>query len=162
MTAKDAIKQVVELSDMVMGAYVGDLKDEELLVRSVPGSNHIAWQLGHVISSEHAMLGMLGHRQPTLPVGFSEAHSAEAAASDSASGFLDKDSYMSLLGLSKQAVLAAIDATPEPDLEKPGPEPMRAYAPTIGQALSVLGTHRMMHAGQFVPIRRKLGKAPLF
>jgi len=26
----------------------------------------------------------------------------------------------------------------------------------------VLGSHWMMHAGQFVPIRRKLGKPPLF
>ena len=26
----------------------------------------------------------------------------------------------------------------------------------------LLGTHWLMHAGQFVPIRRKLGKPPLF
>ena len=28
--------------------------------------------------------------------------------------------------------------------------------------LGLLGTHWLMHVGQFVPIRRKLGKSPLF
>ena len=47
MTAKDVMRQVVEFSHVVVRAYVEDLTDAELMVRSVPGSNHIAWQLGH-------------------------------------------------------------------------------------------------------------------
>jgi hypothetical protein len=39
---------------------------------------------------------------------------------------------------------------------------MRQYAPTVGIVLMLLGSHGLMHAGQFVPIRRKLGKPPLF
>jgi len=62
----------------------------------------------------------------------------------------------------KAATLAAIDATPESSLDQPGPESMREYAPTVSAALLILGTHWLMHAGQFVPIRRKLGKPALF
>ena len=62
----------------------------------------------------------------------------------------------------KAASLAAIEATPESQLEAPGPESMREYAPTIGAVLMMLGNHCMMHAGQFVPVRRKLGKPPMF
>ena len=57
---------------------------------------------------------------------------------------------------------AAVEATPEADFDKPGPESMREYAPTIGAVLMLLATHWLMHAGQFVPIRRKLGKPPIF
>jgi len=39
---------------------------------------------------------------------------------------------------------------------------MREYAPTVASVLMLLGTHWLMHAGQFVPIRRKLGKPALF
>jgi len=39
---------------------------------------------------------------------------------------------------------------------------MRQYAPTVASALMLLGNHWLMHSGQFVPIRRKLGKKPLF
>ena len=42
------------------------------------------------------------------------------------------------------------------------PESMRAYAPTVASVLTLLGTHLLMHAGQFVPIRRKIGKPALF
>ena len=42
-------------------AYVQDLADADLLLRPVPGINHIAWQLGHLITGSKKMLGWLGH-----------------------------------------------------------------------------------------------------
>lgn len=162
MDAKDVLRQVMEMSDMLVQAYIGDLTDAELLVRSVPGSNHIAWQLGHMIAGTGHMLGMLGRPAPSLPEGFAASYSKETAASDDPDKFATKAQYVSLLGEAKAAVLAAIDATPLSDLDKPGPEEMREYAPTVGSALMILGNHWMMHAGQFVPIRRKLGKPAMF
>jgi uncharacterized damage-inducible protein DinB len=162
MNAKDAIKRVIEFSDMVTRSYVADLNDEDLLVRSVPGTNHIAWQLGHILTSEHQMLQQLGQEPPALPEDLDAKHSSESATSDNPDKFLKKQEYLSLLDTSKAAALRAVEATPETDLEKPGPEAMREYAPTVAAVLMLLGTHRLMHAGQFVPIRRKLGKKPLF
>lgn len=162
MNAKDIIRNVIEVSDMVTRSYVEDLTDENLLVRVVPNANHIAWQLGHIITSEQDMLTQLGHTPATLPSGFIEAHSPEASSSDKAANFRGKDEYLSLLDEMKKTVLVAVDATPEQDFDKPAPEAMRNYAPTVGAALAILGTHRLMHAGQFVPIRRKLGLKPLF
>ena len=60
MTGKDILRQVVEFNHMVTQYYVSDLTDAELLVRSVPGSNHIAWQMGHMITSTQHMLNGLG------------------------------------------------------------------------------------------------------
>ena len=80
MNAKDVIRQVIEFGDMVMRAYVADLTDAELLVRSVPGSNHIAWQLGHLIGGVHSMLADIGRSAPALPDGFAAAHGRAAAA----------------------------------------------------------------------------------
>jgi hypothetical protein len=162
MNAKDAIRQVIEWSYMVTQSYVADLTDAELLVRSVPGSNHIAWQLGHMIGGVPMMLGALGREAPALPEGFEAAHSRETSASDDPAKFRKKAEYLALMEQMKAASLAAVDATPDADLDKPGPEMMREYAPTVAAMLMVLGTHWLMHAGQFIPIRRKLGKPPLF
>ncbi len=147
---------------MVARAYVQDLADADLLVRSVTGANHIAWQLGHAIAGMHDMLGALGREAPPLPEGFEAAYTRETATSDDPAQFATKAEYLSLLDQMKAASLAAVDATPESELDKPGPESMREYAPTIGAVLMLLGTHLLMHAGQFVPIRRKLGKPVLF
>jgi hypothetical protein len=160
--AKNLLRQSIEMGQMVAQAYVQDLTDAELLVRSVPGSNHIAWQLGHMIGSVRGMLTALGREAPALPEGFETAYTHETAHSDDPAKFLTKDRYLALMEQMKDASLAAVEATPDGDLNKPGPEAMREYAPTVGAVLMLLGSHCLMHAGQFVPIRRKLGKPPIF
>lgn len=162
MQAKDAIKQVIEFSHLVTRMYVEDLNDQDLLVRSVPGTNHIAWQLGHAVAGTGQMLGALGHQPPALPAGFAEKYTKDTAASDDPAAFDTKAVYLSLADSMKAASAAAVDATADADLDKPGPESMREYAPTVASVLMLLGSHWLMHAGQFVPIRRKLGKPPLF
>ncbi len=162
MTAKHVFNEAVEFSQKVTTAYLSDMSDADLLVRPVPGANHIAWQLGHLIASAHEMGTMLGHKMPELPAGFAAAYSAETAKSDDPAGFAGKDEYLALLDKMRAAAKAAVDATPEADLGKPAPEPMREYAPTIGAALLVLGLHELMHAGQWAVVRRKLGKPVLF
>jgi hypothetical protein len=54
-------------------SYLDDLTDADLLVRPIPGTNHIAWQLGHAIQAEHEMLqGVSPGAMPKLPAGFKE------------------------------------------------------------------------------------------
>lgn len=162
MQAKDAMKQVIEFCHLVTRMYVEDLSDQDLLVRSVPGANHIAWQLGHAVSDTAFMLAALGHQPPALPAGFVEKYTKDTTTSDDPAAFDTKAVYLSLAETVKAASLAAVDATPDGDLDASGPESMREYAPTVAAVLMLLGTHWLMHAGQFVPIRRKLGKPPLF
>lgn len=160
--AKNLLRQSIEMGHFVTLAYVQDLTDADLLVRSVPSANHIAWQLGHMIGATRGMLTAIGREAPALPAGFEAAYSKDTAASDDPAKFATKDQYFAFLDQMKTASLAAVEATPESDLDRPGPESMREYCPTIGSVLMLLGSHLLMHAGQFVPIRRKLGKPPLF
>ena len=56
MNAKDVLLQTIGMGDHILNAYLGDLSDADLLLRPVEGQNHIAWQLGHLISSERSMV----------------------------------------------------------------------------------------------------------
>jgi hypothetical protein len=162
MNAKDVIREVIEFGHMVTRYYISDLSDAELLVRSAPGSNHIAWQMGHMIASSQHMLKGLGHSAPDLPTGFEAAYTAETSMSDDPAKFAAKTEYLALAEQIKAASLKAVEATPESALDQPGPEQMREYAPTVASALTILGSHWLMHSGQFIPIRRKLGKKAMF
>ncbi|MGD8451102.1 MAG: DinB family protein [Phycisphaerae bacterium] len=162
MTAKEATRSTIEFCHHVTISYLDNLTDAELLVRSVPGTNHIAWQLGHLITSEQHMIAAIGDEMPALPEGFAEAHSPESATSDDPAKFLAKDGYLALMEKMRAGTLAALAARPEADFDKPAPESMRAFAATIGAVYMMIGAHELMHAGQFVPIRRKLGRKPLF
>ncbi len=162
MDAKDAIRQVIEAGHMLARMYTDDFSDADLLVRSVPEANHIAWQLGHAIGGTRGILGMLGHDGPPLPEGFEAAHGRETSSSDDPAAFRSKEEYLALMDRMKAASMAAVDATPNETLDDPGPEAFRSFCPTVGSVLLLLGTHWLMHAGQFVPIRRKLGKPVMF
>jgi len=159
METKDAIKQTYELSHMVLGGYLEDLSDEELMNRPGEGCNHIAWQLGHLIGSECNLLNLVAPGAAVeLPEGFVENHSKENCDCDDGSRFCSKAEYMDLWGKVKAATFAALDSMSEEDLDRQGPEPMRGVCPTVGSLFLLIGTHPMMHAGQIVPIRRRLQK----
>jgi hypothetical protein len=159
MDAKSAIKETFGLSQMVLNSYIGDLTDAELLRRPGTGCNHIAWQLGHLISSECGLLNAIqAGAAPTLPSGFDQKHSKENIASDSPSDFLTKQQYMDLASKVHEAVIKCLDAYPESKLDDPSPEHFRSKFPTMGSIFLLVATHSLMHAGQFVPVRRELGK----
>lgn len=159
MQASDAIKQSYNLSHMVLNSYVGDLSDDELRMRPHAGCNHIAWQLGHLIHSEISLLDSIapGHAVE-LPAGFAEKHSKENAASNDSGDFHTRDEYMSLFAKIKDATFAALDSTDAVKLDDPAPERLRDFCGTVGGVYVLIANHVMMHAGQWVPVRRSLEK----
>lgn len=158
MNYKDAVKQNLALANDVVLAYLDDLSDDNLLLRPLPGMNHIAWQLGHLIASEHDMLAAIGVQMPPLPDKFAERHHKDNAESDDWRQFHKKAEYVGLFNHVRNATARALETATDADLEQPSPEAMRSYAPTVGSVYLLLGAHVMMHAGQWVAVRRKLGK----
>jgi hypothetical protein len=159
MTAKDAIRFNLDMSDMILEKYLGDLEDADLMLRPAEGMNHIAWQLGHLISSERMFVeGIKPGASPPLPDGFDAGHSKEAAASNDPKKFLTKDKYLELYRAQRAATKGVLESATDADLSAPSPERIRSFVPTAGAALQMCGSHVTMHVGQFVPIRRKRGK----
>lgn len=158
MQAHDVIRNTIQNCEELLQAYLGDLTDRELVTRPNPQSHHIAWQLGHMIASENQMLTAAGFEMPALPAGFVEAYTPETAKSDDPAKFFTKERYLGLLAQQRAATLAHMDKLSEADLDRPSPEMMRSYAPTLGAMFNLIGIHTAMHAAQFIPTRRKLGK----
>jgi hypothetical protein len=164
MTAKDAIKYALTSTQNLLKWYVSDLSDADLLTRPAPGANHLAWQLGHLISAEPHLLGPLlpGVNYPELPAGFAEQHGKATAAVDPPKGFGTKEQYLGLLSRTREATLAALERLPDADLDGPVSGDMGKFAPTVGAMFLLQANHTLMHAGQFTVLRRKLGKPVLF
>ncbi|MCA9290821.1 MAG: DinB family protein [Phycisphaerales bacterium] len=158
MNVHDLLKYSVTFTHGITKAYVADITDDEMLVRAVPGSNHVAWQLGHLIASEHSLLTAVGGAMPDLPDGFAEKHGKDNIHSDDPKDFLSKKAYLGLMQKMHDAALAVIDGVDEAGLDAPAPESLRGFFPTVGSVLFMAGGHEMMHAGQIAAIRRKLGK----
>lgn len=159
MQTKDAIKAAMSISDMVLTSYISDLSDAELMLRPGAGCNHLAWQLGHLIASEVSLVNDACPGQgAALPAGFAEAHAKENSGSDNASQFKSKQEYIEFYKTVRASTKAALDSLSDDQLDGPAPERMRGLVPLLGEYFTLIATHPMMHAGQFVVVRRKLGK----
>lgn len=162
MDTRQAILSTKKISQMVLTQYISDLSDAELLLRPGKDCNHIAWQLGHLIHSECGLLNSLvPGAAPQLPAGFAEKHDKARQGNDNPSDFCTKQEYLDLIKQVHQAFITALNQCSDADFDKPSPEHWRKMFPTAGEIWVLIATHQMMHAGQFVPVRRALGKPVL-
>jgi len=163
MTIAQQIEGSLVAPTMIVNSYLEDLSDEELLIRPIPGMNHINWQMGHVTESEHNMMETIcPGSMPVLPDNFSEMYSRENADSDDPEKFLKKEQLLEIMNDQRKAAMVALDKMSDEDLMQPAPEKLQMLGPTVGSIVQMLGTHWVMHAGQWVAVRRQLGKPALF
>ena len=163
MDVYQAIESAMGMSQFVCLEYLRDLTDEEMMRRAHPKINHLKWQIGHLIHSEHKMIdGLLPGSMPPLPENFADQYSRESAVSDEPGDFHSKDELITILKQQRAGTLATLAQMSPEDLDRPAPESLRDYAPTFGDVFSLQGSHWMMHAGQWAVVRRQLGRDPLF
>lgn len=164
MNAREAITIALQGTGGMLPMYLGDLSDADLLVRPAPSANHIAWQLGHLISSEVQLISgqVSGAVYPELPAGFGKQHGKETSAIEPPKGFAAKADYLSLFAKVREATVANLQKLSDADLDKPTTGSMAPYAPNVGAMFLLVSNHTLMHAGQFTAVRRTLGKPVLF
>jgi hypothetical protein len=164
MTGTAVIQHALQSTQFLLNSYIRDLSDADLLVRPVAGANHIAWQLGHLLVAERALVKaeLPNAPFPELPAGFAEAHSKETAANDGPAGFLTKGEYLSIFETVRSATLAAVAGLKDADLDRPAVGPLAKMAPTLGDTFLLISNHTLMHGAQVTVVRRKLGKPVLF
>jgi hypothetical protein len=160
MHIKELIKKTIDMGHFVCMAYLADLSDANLMIRSAPGVNHINWQLGHLIVGEnyHGNLAMPG-KMPPLPAGFAEKYAKDAANSDDQNAFCSKEELLRVAAEQRSGTFAILEAISDADLDTATGIP---YCPTKAEQLALQGTHWLMHCGQWAVVRRQLGKPPLF
>jgi hypothetical protein len=159
MNAKEAIRTTMNTADFMVESYLTDIKPEEMLVRSVPGANHLAWQLGHLISAERRLVEAAAPgSMPALPDGFAERHTKDTAASDNAADFVSKDEYLKLAKTIRAATLKALDKISDTDLDRPVTGRFPPFVKSAGDCFVTAGGHWILHAGQWVVLRRHLGR----
>lgn len=158
MTVKDLIRGAYSSSDVIIQRYLDGLSKSDLMIRAVPGMNHIAWQLGHLIAGERMMVELVKPgSSPPLPEGFEAIYETSKTSNDDASQFLGPDEYLALWKRQREATLAVLDGLSDVDFDRTEPGKFPPFAPTVGALIHLAGTHPILHSGQFVAVRRLLG-----
>jgi hypothetical protein len=163
MDTPDLLADALQRSLQLVKNTLADFSEADMLVRPAPGANHAAWQLGHLALSEARMLGAASPGTTVeLSAGFADAFSRKTSTSDDAAAFPKKAEIIETFAKVRLAAVEWARGLSAADLDRPSPEGVRGFAPTIGAMATMLPEHTAMHLGQFQVIRRVLGKPVLF
>ena len=145
----------------MLQGHLADFSDADLLVRPAPGANHVAWQLGHLITSTTNCINMCTPgAMPELSADFLAKYNKESSKKDS--GFDSKDELLKRFSQVNDAATAWVQKLSDADKAMATPDKLKGFAPTVGGLAQALAGHVMMHVGQIQVARRKLGKPVLF
>ncbi len=143
---------------------VSDFSDADLFVRPVPGANHAAWQIGHLMVAETNLVNATRPGAlPAVPEAIASRFTKATASIDDPAKFaVTKQQLLEALAGVRANTVKWIKTLSPQELDQPTPERLRNFAPTLGQLILMLSGHVTMHIGQLQVIRRKLGKPVLF
>ena len=158
-TGNDAIAYALMTSQALFKRFMEDMTPQDYLHRPTPKANCAAWIIGHLTLSERGVLKRLAAPLPELPEGFERRFSRDEGCPQ-ADEFGDVTKLMSLYDEHRNRLIAAVrSATPE-QLDKPLDKPHPMFR-TVGEVVTFMALHGMMHAGQISTIRRTLGRPPI-
>ncbi len=159
MHSKIMISHSLGMADHLLNAYVADLSDSEILLQPIAGMNHIAWQIGHLISAERMFAETVKPgASPALPAGFDDLHSRTDTRGTKPEQFHAKSVYMDLYKAQRDATNAILESLTDDELANSTGERFAQIAPTNAALLNMIGLHYLMHLGQFVAVRRSANK----
>jgi hypothetical protein len=164
MQAKEVAKLALQSAQDTMQMFLGDLSDQDVTVRPVPGANNIAWQLAHLIVAEKMLLeGILpGAAYPEIPAAIATLGNERTGKVDPPEGYLPKAQYVEWMAKLRAITIAAVDKLSDSDLDTPNTGMMAKFAPTLAALLILMANHTLMHGGQFTVVRRALNKPVVF
>jgi hypothetical protein len=162
MGPKDVIVKTLDMSELVINKYLGDLSDADLKLVAIEGMHPIALQLGHLVISERRMLEMVSPgASPSLPAGFDEYHDIKKPPADD-SHFATKDEYLKLWAAQRAATKKALASLSDTDLDDTRDGKLPTFVPNVSAVFGMAAIHALNHSGQFVAVRRVLKKPIVF
>ncbi|HEY7117109.1 MAG TPA: DinB family protein [Tepidisphaeraceae bacterium] len=163
MTQTELMSDFLTRNGEILKLTLGDFTDDEMLARPVPGANHAAWQLGHLIGSAAYMFGAVAPGLiPENAARLGERFTGKTANVDDPAFYPKKSELLEAFAQAHGAIADWVTTLTPADLAKPTPGRMAEFAPTVGHLALMTVSHLAMHVGQLQVIRRKLGKPLLF
>jgi hypothetical protein len=146
MTLKDLIETVDDVLQSRMLEQPGGLV------------NHPAWTLAHLGAAAGFLLTLLDDRSVlTADAEFKQFGPGSVPSLDP-EAYAPKQELLDRLSTRHALVVTAVEQKHSEYFARPTPEPLRAFAPTIGRiAVYLLAAHESYHLGQLMQWRRAAG-----
>lgn len=157
--AKNVIQNQLDTGMFLIEKFTADLSDQDYFHAPVASSNHTAWILGHLATSDDRMLSTITGKPHRLPKDHHELFRGGAPCDPSPSRYPARKAMDELFRTQRAHVVEALKMADQKSWDEPCPdENMRRFFPTVGSLWGMLGTHQFWHIGQLTVCRQSLRK----
>ena len=149
-----------EVTRRMIAALAEDFTDEEA-IKPAGGCKPLVWYLGHVATSENALLKYFGGES----ILDADHFKRYGRGSDGGADFSDasKAQMLELLSTLRGRMKEFLFALTPDDLSREANEEvLHPLFANLSSAISLIVAHNGYHAGQIADLRRAMGKNPLF
>ena len=144
---------------------IRDVEDSDWFCEPMPGTTHLAWQLGHLATAEYALALMrVRDSQPgdrdIISRDFRRHFFKGSQPDPDPSSNPSPDEIRTVLNTVHAQVMQEVPSLDPASLANPLAAPHPMFDTKLG-ALEFCADHEFLHAGQIGLLRRLLGKKPL-
>jgi len=155
MALKDHLLFMLETNQDVIKRLIDDISEEDSMVQSDHGFNHIRWQVGHLICYDNNSLGLLGGDKIDLGK-WEKLFAAGSKISNDPSIYPEMSELKFKIYDLHRNLIAQANKITDADLEKiigdvDNPKP-------VWRPVTFFCMHEFYHAGQITQTRRMLGR----
>lgn len=139
-----------------------DIPDDKLTHRACPGSNHAAYALGHIASTDDFFVSTFSGNAPRMPEAIGKLFAHEVELSDDRAAYPSKQEILDQMSGARAALVEWLQSLTPDQLLKPIEGDLAQFARTLAGLPSSIAFHEGFHAGQLSTVRRDLGIPRLF
>jgi len=158
-SAKDVLLGQFGVSEMLFGKMTSDLSDEDYFKIPLPGTNHVAWLVGHVAVSEDRMVAAVCGTEPNTDEATASRFVAGSTCLADAASYPARSQIDAMFRDARANVVEKLKAFDDVTWDHPSPEGWdKNFFPTLGTIWLMMGTHPFWHIGHITVCRTALGK----
>lgn len=163
MQAIDLVRFSLNLTDGLFQKLVADLRTHPMATQSPAGGNPPVWTIGHLAMLEAAIPSILFGKPHPLPDYGSLFGQGTTPAKD-AKAYPSFDEVLTTYTSHRRETLKLVDELGEAGMTRVPtniPKGFEKEMATVGQTLTVIALHQMLHLGEMADVRREVGLKPL-
>lgn len=159
---KDVILGQFQFGQVLFDKFTHDLSDADYFQIPTPGTNHVAWLLGHVACTEDWASGLVTGDPQRIPSTTHELFNSSSKAVADAGVYPTRKEIDELFQNSRANIVEVLKAFDDSRWDEPSPpEAPQEFFPTIGALWNLQGVHQFWHIGHITVCRVALGKKPV-
>lgn len=157
--AKEVLLGQFAMSDMLIGKMTADLSDDDYFKIPVPGTNHVAWLIGHIATSEDSMSSAICGTTATTDEATQNLFKGGSKCVGDAAVYPARSQIDAMYRESRTNMVEKLKAFDAAKWNDPSPEGWdKNFFPTLGVIWTIMGTHPFWHIGHLTVCRAALGK----